>query len=191
MNKNESQFPKEKKCIYCGKSILCKNKTVYNRTKYCSRQCVNNCPIHKELVRKKLIEAYKSSPAKQEQAKKLAKAGAEYAKKRSVERMNKNVKLRDGWKNTWQELDITYRELEEYRKIHLVCDICGRKEITDTSGLGKPNKLSIDHNHNTKSFRGLLCQSCNRMLGWYENQRKNIERYLYLHDPEWRNGKRS
>lgn len=178
MNKNESQFPKEKKCIYCGKSILCKNKTAYNRTKYCSRQCVNNCPIHKELVRKKLIEAYKSSPAKKEQAKKLAKAGAEYAKKRSIERMNKNVKLKDGWKNTWQELDITYRELEEYRKIHLVCDICGREEIAVNYMTKKVQNLSTDHDHKTGHFRGLLCKRCNRALGWYETYKDSIEKYM-------------
>jgi len=39
------------------------------------------------------------------------------------------------------------------------CEICGEY---------KP--LCIDHNHKTGSFRGLLCQNCNRGLGMFRDE---------------------
>lgn len=44
----------------------------------------------------------------------------------------------------------------------------------------KPNwrPLVIDHSHETGLVRGLLCDSCNRLLGWYEAQRERVASYL-------------
>ncbi len=36
----------------------------------------------------------------------------------------------------------------------------------------------LDHCHSSGMIRGALCSSCNTMLGWYENRRKEIESYL-------------
>lgn len=79
-------------------------------------------------------------------------------------------------------LNITNSELEEYRKYHVVCEICGKAEhaitFTGNTNRTKPNKLCVDHDHNTKQFRGLLCVSCNSKLGWYQNNKEAIEKYL-------------
>lgn len=79
-------------------------------------------------------------------------------------------------------LDITRGELEEYRKSHPVCEICGIKSkvitFTGNTGRTEPNKLSIDHDHKTGHFRGLLCAGCNRRLGWYEQVKDSIKEYL-------------
>ena len=77
-------------------------------------------------------------------------------------------------------LDITYGELEEYRETHPVCEICGKtvSEATKWNSKFAVKNLCIDHNHTTGKFRGLLCQICNRQLGWYENNKENINKYL-------------
>ena len=64
-------------------------------------------------------------------------------------------------------IDKSRKEIKEYKETHFVCEICGKTE-----------KLCVDHDHKTKKFRGLLCQACNRALGWYENNKENIEKYL-------------
>lgn len=77
-------------------------------------------------------------------------------------------------------LDITGAELEDYRKTHLKCEICGRTvgESVRWDSKYKAKNLCIDHDHNTKKFRGLLCQVCNRQLGWYERHRQKVNEYL-------------
>lgn len=75
-------------------------------------------------------------------------------------------------------LDITNEELEEYRKKQVVCEICGEKEKVRTGNKGVPNRLSVDHNHSTKKFRGLLCYSCNIKIGWIENNWESAKKYL-------------
>lgn len=81
-------------------------------------------------------------------------------------------------------LDITKGQLVEYREVQLTCEICGREETTCSSRYeDRVNKLSIDHDHDTLKFRGLLCSVCNRQLGWYEKNKHQIETYLQKHGP--------
>ena len=77
-------------------------------------------------------------------------------------------------------LDITNKELLEYRETHVVCEICGRpiEDCVKWDSKFAPKNLSIDHDHNTNKFRGLLCSLCNRQLGWYEKYKQQIENYL-------------
>ncbi len=76
-------------------------------------------------------------------------------------------------------LDVTRGELAEYRKNHLDCEICGRTETTMSNITGgRVNQLSVDHDHETLIFRGLLCSVCNRQLGWYENNKTSVAQYL-------------
>jgi hypothetical protein len=52
------------------------------------------------------------------------------------------------------------------------CKIC---ETTEPKGMGA---WHVDHCHETKKVRGLLCNNCNTKLGWYERCRQQIEEYL-------------
>ena len=78
------------------------------------------------------------------------------------------------------ELDITRYELDKYSESHPVCEICGKSvsESVKWESNYAPRRLCTDHDHKTNKFRGLLCSVCNRQLGWYENNKESIERYL-------------
>ena len=73
--------------------------------------------------------------------------------------------------------DIDYKSpLIYYRLLEIQdnkCAICNSKV-----GSTKHKNLSIDHDHKTGKIRGLLCTSCNRQLGWYENKKELVEKYL-------------
>jgi hypothetical protein len=51
-----------------------------------------------------------------------------------------------------------------------VCAICGRPP--------KNNLLAVDHDHITGRVRGLLCAPCNRHLGWYDLNKRQVAAYL-------------
>lgn len=77
-------------------------------------------------------------------------------------------------------LDITNKQLEEYKKEHLTCEICGRTidEAVKWKSKFAARNFCVDHDHNTNKFRGLLCSVCNRQLGWYEKHQSEINNYL-------------
>lgn len=52
------------------------------------------------------------------------------------------------------------------------CAICGKNEADNNK------KLSIDHCHNTKLIRGLLCTNCNFALGYFKDSKENLERAI-------------
>jgi hypothetical protein len=65
--------------------------------------------------------------------------------------------------------------LEDFKEILIrqrgVCAICGNPETSTYKG--KLRNLSVDHNHKTNHLRGLLCDDCNKGLGFFWD---NIER---------------
>lgn len=77
-------------------------------------------------------------------------------------------------------LDKTKYEIDEYAKEHKHCEICGKtiEESNKWKSKYAPKQLCIDHDHSTMKFRGMLCSTCNRQLGWYEKYKDYIEKYL-------------
>lgn len=60
--------------------------------------------------------------------------------------------------------------LEDYENILAkqknTCVICHQAETAISNESKKVKKLSVDHNHVTGEVRGLLCDRCNRLLGY-------------------------
>ena len=66
----------------------------------------------------------------------------------------------------------------------------GRCAICKKHQLELLKHFDIDHNHNTGKIRGLLCPTCNKNLGLYENKQRNFKQNIvekfkeYLHGIE-------
>jgi hypothetical protein len=52
------------------------------------------------------------------------------------------------------------------------CEICGTKVPGGNGG------WSVDHNHKTKKFRGVLCNSCNALLGFCKDQIRILKKAI-------------
>lgn len=61
------------------------------------------------------------------------------------------------------------------RKQHGKCAVCRQPEKV----VGK--SLAVDHDHNTGKVRGLLCGSCNQLLGIFEDRWAEFSSYLGGH----------
>ena len=66
------------------------------------------------------------------------------------------------------------RMLEEQKDC---CAICERPE-RETSKFGKVKYLAVDHCHKTNRVRGLLCGSCNKGLGSFEDDPERLRRAI-------------
>ena len=75
--------------------------------------------------------------------------------------------------------------LQEYNEMLVqqdgVCAICRKPESVWWRKKGQPKKFSVDHDHATGRVRGLLCQKCNSILGYAEDEPlRLIEAARYL-----------
>ena len=65
---------------------------------------------------------------------------------------------------------------EEYRNMKAIhnneCAICGKAPS------GKRTELDVDHDHETKKVRGLLCNNCNRGIGHLQDSVVILEKAL-------------
>lgn len=166
------------KCERCGKEVLEK----FGSGRFCSRACANS-RIHSRESREKVSKTMKTKPhgfwsegyttvtVECPVCGRIIRKSALWSHSRVHEGLARN--------RVGNVLNITKLELEQYQQRHTVCEICGRPSTTRGNSKKKEyNNLCIDHDHNTGTFRGLLCSVCNRQLGWYEKNRENIEKYL-------------
>lgn len=64
---------------------------------------------------------------------------------------------------------ISVEEYEElFAKQDGKCAICEQPETLTKDE--KVHMLAVDHNHETKQVRGLLCMNCNTRLGYFEGK---------------------
>jgi hypothetical protein len=77
--------------------------------------------------------------------------------------------VRNNHLNRARKYGLTIEELDDLiLRYNSVCPICGANE-----------KLYIDHDHETNEVRGMLCNNCNRKLGWVDKVRlEKVASYL-------------
>lgn len=57
------------------------------------------------------------------------------------------------------------------------CAICSKQLVLPVSGQGQPrNAAVLDHNHKTGNIRGILCNSCNKALGLFDDNIDFLEK---------------
>jgi uncharacterized protein with PIN domain len=95
---------------------------------------------------------------------KLARESHERNKHKHIERNRNRALLREYGITTYQKLEMI--EAQNGR-----CAICNN-EFVDS------RRTHVDHCHETKAIRGILCVSCNTRLGWYEKHRTSIRQYM-------------
>lgn len=74
-------------------------------------------------------------------------------------------------KNKFGISEQQYQEMEKAQ--NFVCAIC--KEPEKTARKGIPQRLAIDHCHETNHVRGLLCVNCNTALGKFNDNKFLLE----------------
>jgi hypothetical protein len=114
----------------------------YTRCKQCSKNHVSKLPSRQQEYRNSYLKGWRES-----------NADKIYDVQRTAHLMRTYGITNDEY--------VAMREAQDFR-----CAICGASE-EDVTSVGKHShtKLYVDHDHTTGKVRGLLCQSCNTLLG--------------------------
>lgn len=66
-----------------------------------------------------------------------------------------------------------------------LCAVCGQAETLIHWRTKEVQPLSVDHNHETGQVRELVCNTCNKIIGFIEQDRSKVQKalkYLKKHD---------
>lgn len=166
---------KDKVCEYCGK----KHDGKYGSGRFCCASCARGFATkeNRQIINKHISETMKGKRATENAYTENARSKQRQSLLNTLHQKHTEHAYRSFNGN---KLNITSADIENYRKTHVVCEICGKAEtaIAPNKKQQTPNNLCVDHNHKTNKFRGLLCRNCNSRLGWYENNKDIIHAYL-------------
>jgi len=94
-------------------------------------------------------------------------------------------------RNLKRKYNLTKDQYEEILKSqNFGCAICGEKETSLDSRTGSKRNLAVDHCHDKKHIRGLLCWRCNGTLGKLNDSIELLQsmiNYLRKHNGETEN----
>lgn len=140
-------------CISCQKEVVAKQPF----RKYCGdRKDLNSCMYKQQLTISKACYH-------------KAKKEGRYIKKYDP-LVDRRIKLKKNFGLTVQD----YNEMSQSQKG--VCSICQKKQTAKYT-----KYLFVDHDHKTGKVRGLLCDRCNKGIGFFFDDVKLLERaIIYL-----------
>ena len=96
----------------------------------------------------------------------------ECMKSRVMGRYNKDPDLVND-KRAAKLYGITLEQVQEMREqSNGICSICNRE------GKHHHKRLVIDHDHKTGKVRGLICSSCNSMIGWCGEDTQTLQNLI-------------
>jgi hypothetical protein len=136
-------------CVVCGTQF----QPYRVKTWTCSRKCYRQTSAWKEAAQRS-----DSRPERKERKNELRRGGS-LRQQATVRAYNRKTQLeRSGW------------TVEAYQEAHDrqdgLCAICGRPY---GGGARAASRLHADHDHKTGKRRGLLCNNCNRGIGYFED----------------------
>ncbi len=134
-----------------------------------------------EKNKEKFKESHKKFAKKYYKRLEVKERIKKYYKKPKVKERIQKYNSKHKIKRKYDQLRINYNlNIQQYNKmVHKqkgICPIC-KKDYGD--------KLGVDHNHETKEIRGLLCRRCNLLLGQSDediNLLKNMIKYIKKYD---------
>ena len=163
---------REKPCVICGKLF----QPTGPYAKYCCKACAT--------IGWKSLRSPESIKAKLKSQKAWVEANKERAAKTLLDWRKRNkerlcINSRNAHLKKFYGLDI-----HEYSKI-LTCQKGGCAICSKPPG---KRSLAVDHCHQTKAVRGLLCQSCNIAIGLFKDDPDLLKRAIhYLNrSPKWK-----
>jgi hypothetical protein len=143
----------------------------YNKQWYiANKDHIKQYRINNSEKIKKYMKEYskKNKEAIKLKRKEYVKTNSEKIKLQQQKRRNETIKIRKeydkkyGLKRKYNISSEHYIEL--FNKQNGRCAICGIHQNELKKSLG------VDHNHKTNKIRGLLCDKCNRGLGYFNDE---------------------
>ena len=163
--------PAEKKCSKCRKIYLATAEN-FHKCRGAKDGLNSWCkPCNLEACRQ-----YRSSERGQVASKSYQRSGkGKQAQKRYADTANGKRKRRNnGYKSKY---NFTLKQYEQLlHQQHGVCAICGKPE-TANNKYGT-RFLAVDHDHATGKVRALLCDRCNRMIGFAKESKRILHKAI-------------
>jgi len=134
------------------------DKTTKDGYRYSCKECYNAQQREYANNNKDLIKSRNAAKAEQRKAYYQSDRGKESSRRSHLKR----------------KYDIT---LEEYNELleqqNNKCKICNTEETSERNEF-----LSVDHEHSSGRIRGLLCNTCNRALGLFQDSSEVLQNAL-------------
>jgi hypothetical protein len=107
---------------------------------------------------------------------KIREARAKYKQKLRDQGIKRKTKEKPGkaYKRLYGITEDDFQRM--LKEQNYVCKICLQPETATRNG--KVKRLSIDHCHTTGKVRGLICHSCNTVIGRYKDDAETFKRFV-------------